>query len=377
MTHVRAALLPLSSTLHRHTGPAELRRTVAGRSILDHQIALLRATGHAPVVLLGEKSGAAAGSQDVVWAKTAGDAANALAGVDDVTVLGHGVLMGEGTLRAVLGGSDALPVRCATPGWERIDGETHWAGALSLDGDTARSVLADLGEWDAQATLLRVALQRSPELARLKDEQVAHGFDGGGAGALFAARTERRLVCDDGIASAPIRRWSRSVARSSLEHPAARRLADGVTAVTVIGAAVAGWTGWPTASALLSAAAVLLLAVALAIRRAAGARARSLTRPVLGVLALLPGVAAWRAEGGALPLILGAGLGLAVLVRARASGLPSTLRLDIVFAALAGLSWLLSPTLALAALTSAVAAEPLLRPSRRRTLLSLWRGSGD
>ena len=128
------------------------------------------------------------------------------------TLLGHGVLMMPSLLAHGAGPAEGLLVRHSGMGWERIDGERDWAGALRLPAEVVHAALLDLGEWDPQATLLRVAVQRNAQQRQVATDEVAHGFDGGGAAVLMAADAERRVRRDDGLISLSVQRLLRPVA---------------------------------------------------------------------------------------------------------------------------------------------------------------------
>jgi hypothetical protein len=77
----------------------------------------------------------------------------------------------EGSMPAFL----ALPVVPATTGFERIDGETVWAGAMSVSGGAVLDTVDMLGEWDLGLTLLRRAVQDGARRILLSPELVMDG----------------------------------------------------------------------------------------------------------------------------------------------------------------------------------------------------------
>lgn len=68
-----------------------------------------------------------------------------------------------------------LPAVPATSGFERIDAETMWAGALLLPGEAVLGTLDMLGEWDLGLTLLRRAVQLTARRVPLSPELVMDG----------------------------------------------------------------------------------------------------------------------------------------------------------------------------------------------------------
>jgi len=69
----------------------------------------------------------------------------------------------------------ALPSVSATSGFERIDAEAMWAGALLLPGEAVLATLDMLGEWDLGLTVLRRAVQMDARRVMLPAELVMDG----------------------------------------------------------------------------------------------------------------------------------------------------------------------------------------------------------
>ena len=371
---VRPALLPLASALHHDVEAAALERVILGRSLLDHQLRLLRESGHDPIILLAFNGEAlpACDMKGVRLARSGVEAAKLVGAAEMATLLGHGVLMMPSLLAHGAGPAEGLLVRHSGMGWERIDAERDWAGALRLPAEVVHAALLDLGEWDPQATLLRVAVQRNAQQRQVATDEVAHGFDGGGAAVLMAADAERRVRRDDGLISLSVQRLLRPVAMW-LSNASTSSLAD-VALVLSAGAAVGvALLGKPATAFALGLVAVMMLSLTLAerrLRRAGEAHVRTLS---LLALASLPVVGAWRAEGGTAPLL---GVALFALVGASSDrhGLRPWARLDVVFAGL----WLgtvvlkLSAALPLGLVLLAIA--PALRPATRQRMVRLLQG---
>lgn len=68
-----------------------------------------------------------------------------------------------------------LPSVPTTSGFERIDAEAMWAGALLLPGEAVLATLDMLGEWDLGLTVLRRAVQMNAERIMLPPELVMDG----------------------------------------------------------------------------------------------------------------------------------------------------------------------------------------------------------
>ncbi len=77
----------------------------------------------------------------------------------------------EGNVPALL----TLPVVPATSGFERIDGEAVWAGAMAVNGQAVLATVDMLGEWDLGLTLLRRVVQDGARRIQLSPELVMDG----------------------------------------------------------------------------------------------------------------------------------------------------------------------------------------------------------
>ena len=371
----RAALLPLASALHCDVPAGALERPILGRSLLDQQLRLLRETGHDPIVLL-VPAGEAIPPCDrtgVGLTRSAAEAAVALKEADAVTLLGHGVLMAPSLLMDGARDAQSLLARPSSSGWERIDAERAWGGALVLPAAIVRAALLDLGDWDVQATLLRVAVQRGARQHRVAAEEVAHGFDGGGAAVLMAADAERRVARDDGLISRRVQRLLRPLA-IGLAHRSTVPIAEMALALSAGASVIAALSAVPVVAFALGLLAAVMLSLTLAEQRLRRAREGEVRAISLLALASLPVLSAWTVEGGVAPLF-GVALCALVSVQSDRDGLLSPMRLDLVLAALtlgaAGVG--LMPTLALGLLLLAFA--PALHAVVRRRVRCLVRGS--
>ncbi len=380
----RIALLPLASTLHHRCGSAALSSTVLGESIVERQLRLLGSTGHACVVALlpegAEPPTPPSTGPALRVARSGVEAAAALEGAERVTVLGHGVVLDPALLERLVTQESAIATRAPAEGWERIDGEEHWAGALVLDGAVTRAVLAGLGEWDAQATLLRRAVQDGVPRHAVPPDSIAHGFEDGGLERLLEGRSRLRLARDDGVTTPAVQpllgRWARWLAGALLRPVLA---SDGVAGAVGFGALFAAARGQGGLAGLLLVLFVLAAGAALAVRRLTVRPTDGLAKALALGAALVPLVAAVAEASGKflLPMAVWAGALAGVLSLLTPRGLPRSLRLD----ALAGLFALgaatAGPTVALAFVALAASSWRVWRPARRERLWRLWRGGRD
>ena len=320
----RAALVLTTSTLHRERG-------ATGGHVLQRQVEQLVATGHDPVVLLGD--GRIGGA---VSTRSASEAATRLRAADRVTVIGHGTATMPAVLEQVTA-TGALATRAAGRGWERIDAEEDWAGVLSCPAALVCDTLDTLGDWDAQATILRRAVQAGVPRLRLADGSVVHGFDEDGWHRLRSQERDRRL------AEAPPLLGPRlqvAVDRGAVWLERRWRWAGRAGAVLLLvlcagvaGAAAAGST-WLVAAGLAILPVVSGLCVAL--RRVEGRVAWPLALLAVGTVVVVPPLLGQAAGAGGMLTLATLPATLAGLLALALSGRPgSALRMD-------ALSWLLA-----------------------------------
>lgn len=145
---------------------------LAGRTLLEYQVRCAAAASAAPIVVVVERVPQAL--QDA-FERLRLDGI----GVFPVSDVHEAVSRFEaGAMILLIGDSIAPPVDLvarlaeepepavatvpddeAHQAFERIDGETRWAGVAMVDSRTLGSTAAILGDWDLQSTLLRRALQ--------------------------------------------------------------------------------------------------------------------------------------------------------------------------------------------------------------------------
>ncbi|MGE5563807.1 MAG: NTP transferase domain-containing protein [Bacillota bacterium] len=145
---------------------------LAGRTLLEYQVRCAAAAGAAPIVVVVERVPQALqdaferlrlDSVGVVAVSDVTDAVSRFEAGSLILLIGDGVAppaelvarMGEEPEPAVA----TVPDDEAHAMFERIDGESRWAGVAVVDAHLLGSTAAMLGDWDLQSTLLRRTLQ--------------------------------------------------------------------------------------------------------------------------------------------------------------------------------------------------------------------------
>jgi hypothetical protein len=145
---------------------------LAGRTLLEYQARCAVAAGAAPVIVLVERVPQAL--QDaferlrgegvgVFPATDVHEAASRFEAGSSILILGDGIAP-PSALVAQIADEDEATVAVvgddeAHAAFERIDGQSRWAGVMTIDSDLLRSTAQMLGDWDLQSTLLRRAIQ--------------------------------------------------------------------------------------------------------------------------------------------------------------------------------------------------------------------------
>ena len=341
----RTALILLDSTLHDGAGP-HVARMVA------EQVAMLRRAGHDRVIGLG-----ASDSTAEVEVLDAGGAAERLRVESQVTVLAHGVVLEDGALRRCISKGAVLATRSAHDEWDRIDADRAWAGVLVWSGECVAGTLSELGEWDAQATLLRRALQAELPRLPVEETQAAHGFGDTRWAGLVDRRAEERLASYPLPLSDPVLRLLIQAVRvlpSRVMHP--ERAGWALTLAVAFGCLCVAIVGPPAFAAAM-------LPLLLVVGGAASLMLRLAERPAAGpwVVACTVAAGSVLVLGGRTEMAaIGALLALTTLLALTASALstmpmPRWLRLDALAALFA-----IATALADTATTLAGAAPALL-----------------
>ncbi len=140
---------------------------VAGLSVIERQIAQVRSLGAKRVLVAIERMppGLALALEKAGVEIVRASRGFAIDPDDPVLVIEDGLVVDRRIIEAVLKkDAPALAVwkgRATREGAERIDPSTHWSGVALYPGAFVAEVLAGLGEWDLQATLLRAAFTES------------------------------------------------------------------------------------------------------------------------------------------------------------------------------------------------------------------------
>src|SRR4051794_17446553 len=145
---------------------------LAGRTVLEYQVRCVAATNAAPVVVMVERVPQALQDAferlrlDGIGVFPVSDVHEAVSRFEagsSILLIGDGIAPPAELVAAVA--DEPEPV-VATVGddeahesFERIDGETRWAGVALVGAMTLSSTAAILGDWDLQSTLLRRAIQ--------------------------------------------------------------------------------------------------------------------------------------------------------------------------------------------------------------------------
>jgi hypothetical protein len=257
-------------------------RRFAGKSVLSHQIDCAAHLGCGRVICLAGAAGpdmaavrnyAARSSIRFEIADTIPRLLSLVTADDDAVVLADGLLPERAALSEALSGRPgvaAFPAKSAVPlGFERIDADRAWSGALRMRGAGVAD-LADLpADCDLASSLLRIALQRGERIVNIDEAYLMDGT--------WQRRVQRSTVADiekrwlnrqvqpapftsPGLALADrvALRWAQDVAGGRWSRaPHLSALATG------LGALVAGLASWP----LVALALLLLASFALSVCR--------------------------------------------------------------------------------------------------------------
>ncbi|GAA4719793.1 NTP transferase domain-containing protein [Sphingomonas lutea] len=145
---------------------------LAGRTLLEYQVRCVAAAGAAPVVVVVERVPAALQDAferlrlDGIGVFPVSDVHEAVTRFEagsSILLLGDGIAPpAELVGRLAEDGEPVvatLPDDAAHQAFERIDGESRWAGVAVIESRVLGSTAAMLGDWDLQSTLLRRTLQ--------------------------------------------------------------------------------------------------------------------------------------------------------------------------------------------------------------------------
>ena len=145
---------------------------LAGRTLLEYQVRCASAAGAAPIVVIVERVPQALQDAferlrlDGVGVFAVSDISEAVTRFEAgsmILLVGDGVAPPAELVAAMA--AEPEPAVAVVPDdeahamFERIDGESRWAGVAAVDAHLLGSTAAILGDWDLQSTLLRRTLQ--------------------------------------------------------------------------------------------------------------------------------------------------------------------------------------------------------------------------
>lgn len=156
---------------------------LGGRTLVERQVRLAAAAGASPIVIAVERVPSdllAAVDRlrgqglPVIVARTAAEAADAIASEDRLLLVADGLLASTLHIERLLDldGLSLLTVPDARVDdrFERIDAQSRWAGLAMLDGALLHRTAETLGDWDLQSTLLRRAVQAGARQIAVRGE---------------------------------------------------------------------------------------------------------------------------------------------------------------------------------------------------------------
>jgi hypothetical protein len=159
---------------YQENDAGELRALLplAGRTLIEYQARCAAAAGAAPIVVMVERvppllhealERLRIDGLSVIPVSDGNEAASRFEAGSLILLVGDGVAAPAELLAQLA--EEPEPAVATVPddepheGYERIDGNSRWAGVALIDGRTLGATAAMLGDWDLQSTLLRRALQ--------------------------------------------------------------------------------------------------------------------------------------------------------------------------------------------------------------------------
>jgi hypothetical protein len=145
---------------------------LSGRTLIEYQVRCASAAGAAPIVVLVER--VPQGLQDaferlrldgvgVIPVSDVEEAVSRFEAGSRILLIGDGIVPGAELVASIAEEPEpavaTIPDDEAHAAFERIDGESRWAGVAIVDAHLLGSTAAMLGDWDLQSTLLRRTLQ--------------------------------------------------------------------------------------------------------------------------------------------------------------------------------------------------------------------------
>ena len=155
---------------------------LAGRTLLEYQVRCAFAAGAAPIVVVVER--VPQSLQDtleklrldgigVFPVSDVNEAVSRFEAGSSILVIGDGIVPPAGLVTALAGESEPTVSVVQDDeeheAFERIDGESRWAGVALVDSHLLGSTAAMLGDWDLQSTLLRRSIQEGARRVLAQD----------------------------------------------------------------------------------------------------------------------------------------------------------------------------------------------------------------
>jgi hypothetical protein len=153
---------------------------LAGQTLIEYQARCAAAVGAAPLVVIVERVPPALQEaferlrSDGIPVIAVGDPLEAAARFEPsgmILLLGDGIVPTPELIGQIAVESEPAVATLADDAeherFERVDGQSRWAGVALIDGHLLASTAAMLGDWDLQSTLLRRALQDGATRIRL------------------------------------------------------------------------------------------------------------------------------------------------------------------------------------------------------------------
>jgi hypothetical protein len=244
----------ISATREAREPGVALRATfwLAGRTLVERQARLAAGAGAALIVILVESFPAELvqaverlrkDGLEVVTARTAAEAAAAVAPGMRLMLVADGFVGDRSHIERLMGADRPVLLAVTDRGFddkfERIDGDTRWAGLALFDADLLRDAALMPSEWDLQSTLLRRALQTGVKPLPLVDEREAAEL------AIVERRQDfaelqRRIL--DGAASGP-KNWLSRFVLAPLERIATGAIMASPVTPNMVGTGAAVLTG--------------------------------------------------------------------------------------------------------------------------------------
>ncbi|WP_271438670.1 hypothetical protein [Pontixanthobacter luteolus] len=264
---MRVALLSSLELLGAEDEGRRAFMRIGGRSVLQRQMELALAFGCERIACLSDsispelmdlQSFAESRGTQFQIIRDARPLSGMVKSDDKLLVIGDGVVFDQSVAHEVLGEGRkvlTLPADRGVPlGFERLDRDRAWAGVMIAAGALVER-LADMPrDIDPVSTLLRLALQSGSITAEVSAEMLADDswalVNSSGSAAKFEKRWLAKAVKPASFAaptSSIADRTALSVLKRHTRPQKAVRAGAAISIASLIGAAAAGWAGYPVA----------------------------------------------------------------------------------------------------------------------------------